>query len=55
MTSADLSSEGEAAKPRNWGAVRSTLSPEGVSVSVVVGLAARDGVKTSESHSVVAG
>ena len=39
VTDADLISEGEAAKPRNWGALNSTLSPEGESVSAVVGLA----------------
>ena len=39
MTVADLISEGEAANPRNWGALNSMFRPEGESVSVVVGLA----------------
>ena len=33
------SSEGEAAKPRNWGALSSRSRPDGESVSLVVGLA----------------
>ena len=52
---ADLSSEGEAEKPSNWGAFNSMLRPEGASVSFVVALAWITGLKVSRSHSVIAG
>ena len=55
VTVADLTSEGELAKPRNCGALSSRFSPEAESVAVVVGLAYRTGLNTSRSQFVVAG
>src|ERR1700753_2715983 len=55
VTVADFSSEGEAAKHKNAGALSLMLSPDGASVSDVVGLAYRTGLKTSRSHLVVSG
>ena len=52
VTIDDLISEGEAAKPSNCGALSSMLRPEGESVSVVVGLAWRTGLKVSSSQPV---
>ena len=52
---ADLISDGEAAKVRNWGDLRSRSRPEAESVSLVVGLAWRTGLKTSFSQPVIGG
>src|ERR1700720_2762357 len=47
VTIADLISEGVVAKPSNWGVLSSRFKPEGASVSRVVALASRTGLKVS--------
>ena len=53
VTTDDFISEGEADKPSKMGDLSSRLRPDGASVSLVVALAWRTGLKVSRSHSVI--
>ncbi len=54
-TMTDLISEGDAARPSNWVALRSRFKPEPESVCVVVGAAWMSGLKVSFSQPTIGG